>query len=81
MLSMLDCLGQDLREGRSAAVARSTPLCPAGHLPLKGEIGKTRKPCLTGTAEGGRDGPPFNLPPLREMPGRAEGGSRRRQEW
>ncbi|TPK57129.1 lytic murein transglycosylase [Mesorhizobium sp. B2-4-2] len=57
-------------------LARSTPLCPAGHLPLKG--GDWISPRLSPIADVGGWAPSAKLPisPLEgEMSGRTEGGA------
>ncbi len=52
------------------------PLCPAGHLPLKGgdytfiDVGTNRKRCRTRLERRVSQSPPLR----GEMPGRAEGG-------
>ena len=57
-----------------------TPLCPAGHLPLKGGDRLSPLPRLSSDVAG--EAPAWKLPisPLEgEMPGRAEGGASRRR--
>ncbi|TIX02427.1 MAG: lytic murein transglycosylase [Mesorhizobium sp.] len=59
-------------------MARNTPLCPAGHLPLKG--GDWMSLRLSPIVDVDDWAPPAKLPisPLEgEMPGRAEGGELR----
>ncbi|RWX75214.1 lytic murein transglycosylase [Neorhizobium lilium] len=59
----------------AAVGVRSTPLCPAGHLPLKGgdRIAATYLPAFD--VEWGIGQRPHPISPLKgEMPGRAEGG-------
>ena len=53
----------------------ATPLCPAGHLPLKGGDWQAAKPRQTQTLKTGKCRPSQPISPLEgEMPGRAEGG-------
>ncbi|RWL40368.1 MAG: hypothetical protein EOR60_30465 [Mesorhizobium sp.] len=61
----------------------SAPLCPAGHLPHKGEIRCRLGFCQSATLQEARrrgncQSPPF----VGEMPGRAEGGAKdRKRSW
>nr|CAI0336125.1 hypothetical protein SHINE37_30284 [Rhizobiaceae bacterium] len=48
---------------RMERVHGCTPLCPAGHLPHKGEIGRRQEPCPIGNTGDGRNGAPSILPP------------------
>ncbi|MEY9627571.1 hypothetical protein ABIA27_002606 [Sinorhizobium fredii] len=59
----------------------TTLLCPAGHLPHKGENGQVRAPRflsyklnLVARGSSGAWRSLLDLPPVGEMPGRAEGG-------
>ncbi len=54
----------------------NTPLCPAGHLPLKGgEQVVARVSLVTEVEESRASSLPPNSPLEGEMPGRAEGGA------
>ncbi|CAK7255390.1 Lytic murein transglycosylase [Shinella sp. WSC3-e] len=53
----------------------NTPLCPAGHLPLKGGDRQGEKHRSNLDVNDRRNGYPIQISPLEgEMPGRAEGG-------
>ncbi|RUW57954.1 lytic murein transglycosylase [Mesorhizobium sp. M7A.F.Ca.US.008.03.1.1] len=59
-------------------VAPSTPLCPAGHLPLKGGDWTSSMLSSIFNVEEATSAPKLPISPLEgEMPGRAEGGMRR----
>ena len=62
----------------SGAAGKFTPLCPAGHLPLKGgDCIRNRLSRLSGVAVLA-GGSPYRISPFEgEMPGRAEGGNAR----
>jgi hypothetical protein len=75
---MLHQQGRDKQPYATNAV-RGYPLCPAGHLPLKGGdwLGALFPPHLQ-PVEIGASGCRDSISPLEgEMPGRAEGGKRR----
>ncbi|RUU29396.1 lytic murein transglycosylase [Mesorhizobium sp. M6A.T.Ce.TU.016.01.1.1] len=57
-------------------MARGTPLCPSGHLPLKGGDRMSRRLSSIFYVAGKAPSPKLPISPLEgEMPGRAEGGA------
>ncbi|TPJ29041.1 hypothetical protein FJ425_10600 [Mesorhizobium sp. B2-7-2] len=55
------------------------PLCPAGHLPLKGGDWLSRRPSPISDVAGSSAAPKLPISPLEgEMSGRTEGGAKER---
>jgi hypothetical protein len=63
----------------STSMSYVAPLCPAGHLPLRGRDQKSSPPSAIASIAGGAARVKLSISPLEEeMPGRAEGSAKER---